>query len=197
MQATERGPRASFGMRHSLRSFPPSASSDRELMRQVVAGDDGAFRRMYRRQAPLLFSVIFHILKDHAEAEDVLQETFVQMWRNAARYDADRGSVSTWSVMIARHKAIDKARSRQRYSLATLAAGVEILREEERDRVKQAMSRIGGPHAKRSCWRFLAVSRTAKLRSAWVRRSARSRRASVVVCVPYETPWQRRGDRRE
>lgn len=116
---------------------------------------------MYRRQAPLLFSVIFHILKDHAEAEDVLQETFVKMWRNAARYDADRGSVSTWSVMIARHKAIDKARSRRRYSLATLAAGVENIlqsgagteahtdprnpREEERDRVKQAMSRIGGP----------------------------------------------------
>ncbi len=128
-------------------------------MRQVVAGDDGAFTSVYRRQAGLLFSVIFQILQDQKEAEDVLQDSFVQVWRKASTYDADRSSISSWSVMIARHKAIDKLRSRQRYSFATEAAAVEnilqsgghaeektdqrILCDEERKRVQDALGEIG------------------------------------------------------
>lgn len=135
--------------------------SERELMRQVVAGDDGAFTSVYRSQSALLFSVIFHILRDQKEAEDVLQESFVQLWRKASSYDADRSSISTRSITIARRKAIDKLRSRRRYFRATEAAAAEnilgfeghaqeetdrrILREDDRNRIEDAMREIGDP----------------------------------------------------
>ncbi|MBA3831252.1 MAG: sigma-70 family RNA polymerase sigma factor [Chthoniobacterales bacterium] len=128
-------------------------------MQRVADGDDGAFTSVYHRQAPLLFSVILHILRDGKEAEDALQETFVHIWRKAATYRADRASISTWSVMIARHKAIDKIRLRARYSLATRKAAVENILEsgeyaedqtdrplldgEERDQIQDALRRIG------------------------------------------------------
>lgn len=137
----------------------PIEQPDRDLMRRVADGDDGAFTSVYQRHAPLLFSVIFHILHDRKEAEDILQETFVQIWKKAANYSAERGSIATWSVMIARHKAIDKLRSRCRYSLATRAAAIEnlfdsgkyadaetdrqTLDRDERDRVRNAIKEIG------------------------------------------------------
>ncbi len=142
----------------ALTRTPSKVQSDRALMGQILAGNDGAFESLYRLHSTLLFSVIFHILRDQAEAEDVLQETFVHMWRRAASYDAERASLFTWSVMIARNRAIDRIRSRQRYWLATDAAAVEnilhagnrieekadrrFLREEERDRVQCAMRQI-------------------------------------------------------
>jgi RNA polymerase sigma-70 factor (ECF subfamily) len=94
-------------------------------MQCVADGDDGAFRRLYDGYASLLFSVIFHILKDAKEAEDALQETFLQIWKKAGAYNATRGSISTWAVMIARCKAIDKLRSRGRYCLAMEAAALD------------------------------------------------------------------------
>jgi len=138
---------------------PSHVQSDRELMKRVGAGDEGAFTSVYRQQACLLFSVIFQILQDQKEAEDVLRDSFVQVWRKASTYDAGRGSVSSWSVMIARRKAIDKLRSKKRYYLATNAAAVEsvlqsggraeestdrgILINEERKRVQTALGVIG------------------------------------------------------
>jgi len=60
--------------------------------------------------------MIYAILHDQKESEDVLQEAFIQMWKRSATYDATRNSLFTWAVMISRHKAIDRLRSRQRQS---------------------------------------------------------------------------------
>jgi RNA polymerase sigma-70 factor, ECF subfamily len=88
--------------------------TDAALARQIQAGDQQAFAIFYDRFAPGLFSMVYAILHDQKEAEDVLQEAFVQMWKRMATYDSGRGSLFTWAVMISRHKAIDRLRVQQR-----------------------------------------------------------------------------------
>ena len=73
---------------------------DAELGRRLSNGDEDAFATFYDRFAPGLFSLIYGILRDQKESEDVLQEAFVQMWKRIATYDARRSSLFTWAVMI-------------------------------------------------------------------------------------------------
>ena len=144
------------GPRHSPR-LPNEA--DIELVRQVQAGDQQAFATFYDRFAPGLFSMIYAILHDQKESEDVLQEAFVQMWKRTATYDATRSSLFTWAVMISRHKAIDRLRSRQRQTRLVEAianqtddfaasapaerADNALARNDERERVRAAMAKLG------------------------------------------------------
>ncbi|MEO8045182.1 MAG: sigma-70 family RNA polymerase sigma factor [Spartobacteria bacterium] len=132
---------------------------DASLVRQMSAGDEGAFTTFYDRFAPGLFSMIYAILHDQKESEDVLQEAFVQMWKRTATYDATRSSLFTWAVMIARHKAIDRLRSRQRQARLSEAVATEtdihsfsapseqadnaLARADERGRVRAALSQLG------------------------------------------------------
>ena len=76
-------------------------------------GTETAFAAFYDRSAPCLFSVIFAILGNHKESEDVLQETFIELWKRIASYDPARNSLFTWAVMFARHQAINQLRARQ------------------------------------------------------------------------------------
>ena len=133
--------------------------ADVELVRQMRTGDEQAFAAFYDRFAPGLFSMIYAILHDQKESEDVLQEAFVQMWKRTATYDATRSSLFTWAVMISRHKAIDRLRSRQRQSRMVEAVAKEtddfntgapaeradnaLERSDERDRVRAAMAQLG------------------------------------------------------
>lgn len=82
-------------------------------MRQLLSGTDEGFSRFYQRFAPGLYSIAFRILGEQKDAEDVLQEAFVQMWRKTDTYDSTRSSLFTWAVMITRNKAIDRIRTRQ------------------------------------------------------------------------------------
>ena len=133
------------------------AEADKALLRRCLAGEEGAFSLLYRRLSPSLFSMVYEILKDQKDAEDVLQEAFVQMWKKASTYDPQRSNVFTWSVMIARNKAIDRLRSRQRRFQLSEAAAAEsevtpqeevlqaddlLSKRDERDRVRAALSQI-------------------------------------------------------
>lgn len=69
--------------------------------------------------------MVYQIVQHQTDAEDVLQEVFVQLWKKGAAYDPARGTVFTWSVMIARHKAIDRLRARQRRHQLVEAATAE------------------------------------------------------------------------
>src|SRR6188768_1011338 len=87
------------------------------LVQRVAGGDGHAVRELYDRYAPSLLAQIASMLGDRSEAEDVLQEVFLQAWRQAGRYDHRRASVLTWLSMVARTRAIDRyrgGRSRQR-----------------------------------------------------------------------------------
>src|SRR5882757_2665387 len=78
---------------------------------RVASGDRAALRLIYQDTSAKLFGVCLRILKDRGEAEDVLQEVFVTVWRRAASFDPGRASPITWMVAIARNRAIDRLRA--------------------------------------------------------------------------------------
>ncbi|MBX9708829.1 MAG: sigma-70 family RNA polymerase sigma factor [Caulobacteraceae bacterium] len=78
---------------------------------QAGQGDRSAFRTVYEATSAKLFGVCLRILPDRQAAEDVLQDTYVTVWRKAASFDASRASPITWLVTIARNRAIDRLRS--------------------------------------------------------------------------------------
>lgn len=91
-----------------------SDENDGALMRRVASGDEHALGTLYDRWSPLVFSLCAHILAADDEAEEAVEETFWQAWRQAARYDAARGAVSTWLTTIARSRALDRLRASRR-----------------------------------------------------------------------------------
>ena len=78
---------------------------------RVAAGERNALQTTYRLTSAKLFGVCLRILKDRAEAEDVLQEVYVTVWQKAADFDAKRASPMTWLITIARNRAIDRLRA--------------------------------------------------------------------------------------
>ncbi len=89
------------------------ALDDATLVRRIAARDQPALGELYDRFSSLLLALVRRILSNEAEAEEILQEVFLQVWNQAQRYDPRRSSVSTWLVLIARSRAIDRLRSRQ------------------------------------------------------------------------------------
>lgn len=84
------------------------------LMRQIQARNQQALGTLYDRLSPLVNAVILRILGDQAEADEVLGETFWQVWDHAASYDPTRGAVEAWVITMARSRALDRLRARQR-----------------------------------------------------------------------------------
>lgn len=101
------------------------AGEDVELVRAIAHGDTAAFHRLYERHSSLLHSLAFRILEDASDAEDVLQEVFVQVWRRASTFDARRARPVGWLVMLTRSRAIDRFRSRAARVRATETASRE------------------------------------------------------------------------
>jgi RNA polymerase sigma-70 factor, ECF subfamily len=86
-------------------------TEDVELLRAIKRGDEGAIAALYDRYRLILFGLILRILHSQPEAEDVLQEVFLQVWRRASDFDEQRGRPFTWLVTLARSRAIDRLRS--------------------------------------------------------------------------------------
>lgn len=86
--------------------------SEAELVRGLTARDEKIFSHIYDLYSPALFGVIVKTLNDAGAANDVLQEVFLKIWRNAGSYDPSKGRLFTWMLNIARNAAIDVLRSR-------------------------------------------------------------------------------------
>lgn len=95
---------------HEDEEFP---AEDAQLIERIAAQDQGALGELYERYGALLLALARRILNDTYDAEEVLQEVFLQVWNQAGRYDTHRSSVSTWLVLITRSRSIDRLRSRQ------------------------------------------------------------------------------------
>jgi len=94
-----------------LTARPEQDELDSELLRAVARGDEAAFARVYDRYAPILLGLMLRILRSRPEAEDVLQEVFLQVWQQARSFDPARGRAFTWLATLARSRAIDRLRA--------------------------------------------------------------------------------------
>jgi RNA polymerase sigma-70 factor (ECF subfamily) len=84
----------------------------RDLLRRLMTGDHAALGVFYDRYAGLVNGLALRILRDSSEAEDVVQEVFVQVWRQAAKFDPARGTPEAWLCTMARTRALDRLRRR-------------------------------------------------------------------------------------
>jgi RNA polymerase sigma-70 factor, ECF subfamily len=89
-------------------------AEDVALIRRMCDADETALGALYDRWVRSLYSLVFHLLKDADEAEDVVEETFWQAWRKASSYEPSRGAVSTWLLTIGRRRALDRLRAKLR-----------------------------------------------------------------------------------
>ncbi len=88
--------------------------SPEELLARIAAGCTNSFSKLYDDFSAALFGITLGILKNHAEAEETLQDLFVSIWEKASRYNSQHGKATTWLITMARNRAIDRLRSRQR-----------------------------------------------------------------------------------
>lgn len=93
-----------------------SAFDDVALLQRTSHGDQESLRELYRRYAGVLRSTAYRVLNNATDAEDVLQDVFVQIWDKAKTYDVRRGKPLTWAMTLTRNKAIDRLRRMQRRS---------------------------------------------------------------------------------
>ncbi|HKR13671.1 MAG TPA: sigma-70 family RNA polymerase sigma factor [Pyrinomonadaceae bacterium] len=123
------------------------------MLKAVAAKDEAALGRIYDRYRVILFGVLLRILNDRAEAEDVLQEVFLQVWRRAGDFDENRGRPFTWLVTLARSRGIDRLRtlaSRERVAQAGAKeageefsdAATDAVRSEQRGVVNKALDQL-------------------------------------------------------
>ena len=97
--------------------IPPFASKheiDPAVIRRVAEGDSVAFERVYDAFSGILYSLALRMLDRPEDTEELLQEVFAKIWRDAADYDPRRGAPLAWAITITRHKAIDRIRSTAR-----------------------------------------------------------------------------------
>jgi RNA polymerase sigma-70 factor (ECF subfamily) len=87
--------------------------TDQHPVRAVAAGSADALSRLYDRHAGMVFGLARRILNHLEDAEEVVQDVFAQVWRDAARYERGRATVAGWVVMLARTRAIDRLRARR------------------------------------------------------------------------------------
>jgi len=87
---------------------------DQEMIAQIGRRDQDAFSALYDRLSGPLYSLAFKMLGDASDAQDALQEVFVQIWSRASTYDPEKSSVFSWAVLLTRSRAIDRLRARDR-----------------------------------------------------------------------------------
>jgi RNA polymerase sigma-70 factor (ECF subfamily) len=89
-----------------------NTKDDRALIARIRAGDESAMSELYDGYSGIVYGVALRVLGDTTAAEDVLQEVFLQLWRNPQAFNADRGRLAPWLAVIARNRAIDLLRKR-------------------------------------------------------------------------------------
>ena len=100
-------------------------STDLDLVRRMASGDESAIAALYDRYGSVLYAVAYRIVGQKADAEEVVMEAFAQVWRDASRFEASRGSVAAWLTMISRSRALDHIRSRDRRERLNTSAARE------------------------------------------------------------------------
>jgi len=127
--------------------------NDVDLLKAIARQDESALAELYDRYRVILFGLLVRILNSREEAEDVLQEVFLQVWRRAADFDENRGRPFTWLVTLARSRGIDRLRSlgaRERVAIAGARepseevsdAVADAFKSEQRSLVNTALAQL-------------------------------------------------------
>jgi RNA polymerase sigma factor (sigma-70 family) len=118
---------------------PEAATDLADLIARVSTGDEAAFQQIYERTSAKLFGVVLRIVKGRELADEVLQDSYLRIWQNAARYVPESGRPMTWMIAIARYAAIDVIRKRAHDSSYTPIDPPEPAADPERQIVVQDM----------------------------------------------------------
>ncbi len=121
---------------YSIRPAATTSSDDASLMRRIADGDESALAALYDRWSQPVYSLVAHLLRDADGAEDVVEETFWQVWQRASSYDASRGTVRTWVLTIGRSRALDRLRSRKR-NREDISTDLSLIRDPHSDPSQQ------------------------------------------------------------
>lgn len=115
---------------------------EKAIIAGIRGGREDAMAQLYDRYSSIVYSVALRVLGDTGAAEDVLQEVFMQLWRNPAAFDANRGSLAAWLAVIARHRAIDALRKRKpQTDISEVVIALDLDLEEEAGR-KLAIEKV-------------------------------------------------------
>ncbi|MBZ5574120.1 MAG: sigma-70 family RNA polymerase sigma factor [Acidobacteriia bacterium] len=107
-------------------------------------GSEDALAQLYDRYSPVVYSVALRVLGDTGAAEDLLQEVFMQLWRNPGAFDSSRGNLGPWLAVIARNRAIDVLRKRRpETDITDVVVSVERDMAGEADRTRM-MEKVRG-----------------------------------------------------
>ncbi len=87
--------------------------SDQQLIDRMVRGDDSALAELFALHSPRAYAIALRVLKDGAEAEEVVQDAFIEVWKSATRYNPERAAPDRWVSTIVRTRSIDRLRKRE------------------------------------------------------------------------------------
>jgi RNA polymerase sigma-70 factor, ECF subfamily len=118
---------------------------DSALLTRIGQRDENAMEDLFRRYSGAVYSVALRVLHDSGQAEDVLQEVFLQLWRDPTVFVQQRGSLGGWLVVVARNRAIDLLRRRKPTDSVedvVLASSVNVAEEAERNTIMQKVRQV-------------------------------------------------------
>lgn len=135
--------------------------SNEDLLAQVAAGNKAAFAKLYDATAPRLFGLARRLLIDAAQAEEVTQEVYLEIWQTATRYETSRGSAMSWMLTLAHRRAVDRIRSSQSSRNRDTRIGIRDLEREYDDVAETVEIRIESERVKRALEKLTELQRQA------------------------------------
>lgn len=149
-------------------SAPPDAARERlvQALKAVAEGDRRAFHDLYQRTSAKLFGICSRILGEGQDAEDALQEAYVNVWRRAERFDASRASPITWLAAIARNTAIDRLRARGNRSTAPIEEAFDLA--DDRPRADTLLEGAGESRRLHGCLGELGGNEASLIKTAFL-----------------------------
>ena len=129
-----------------------SRISESELIIKIADKDRSAFSELYNRFSASVFKWSLRIVRDRDEAEEVVQEVFLQIWKSAKSYNSERGEIATWIINITKSRSIDKLRN-TKFKRKNISIGEELLtkkrsglmteeKTEDRNIIKNALEKL-------------------------------------------------------
>ena len=180
-----------------------------DLLRRSGRADEAAFAQLYDATSRRVYGMALRVVRDPAQAEEVTQEAFLEIWRTASRFDADRGSPLSWLLTIAHRKAVDRVRSAEAQRAATRRTTSATTRSTTTppprpSRPRSRLAASAAPcrpspksSARPSASRTSVATPTRRWRPCSTYRSAPPRPASETDSSGCATPWESDHDHAE